>query len=84
MWHRVEVVLTDVSEKRIASIFSVEGKNKKIRMRSVSKRRHSIILCKESVIKMYEKTEMKHKMYKEQIHENYYNKKGANRRLSNL
>jgi hypothetical protein len=26
MWHRVEVVLTDVSEERIASIFRVEGK----------------------------------------------------------
>jgi hypothetical protein len=25
MWHRVEVVLTDVSEERIASIFRVEG-----------------------------------------------------------
>jgi hypothetical protein len=32
MWHRVEAVLTDVSEERIASIFRVEGKNKKIRM----------------------------------------------------
>jgi hypothetical protein len=31
IWHRVEVVLTDVSEERIASIFRVEGKNKKIR-----------------------------------------------------
>jgi hypothetical protein len=31
MWHRVEVVLTDVSEERIGSIFRVEGKNKKIR-----------------------------------------------------
>jgi hypothetical protein len=28
MWHRVEVVLTDVSEERIASIFRVEGKIK--------------------------------------------------------
>jgi hypothetical protein len=26
MWHRVEVVLTDVSEECIASIFRVEGK----------------------------------------------------------
>jgi hypothetical protein len=26
MWHRVEVVLTDLSEERIASIFRVEGK----------------------------------------------------------
>jgi hypothetical protein len=26
MWHRVEVVLTDVSEESIASIFRVEGK----------------------------------------------------------
>jgi hypothetical protein len=31
MWHRVDMVLTDVSEERIASIFRVEGKNKKIR-----------------------------------------------------
>jgi hypothetical protein len=29
MWHRVEVVLTDVSEERIASIFKVEGKIRK-------------------------------------------------------
>jgi hypothetical protein len=29
MWHHVEVVLTDVSEERIASIFRVEGKIKK-------------------------------------------------------
>jgi hypothetical protein len=29
MWHRVEVMLTDVSEERIASIFRVGGKNKK-------------------------------------------------------
>jgi hypothetical protein len=29
MWHRVEVVLTDVSEERIASIFRVEGKVRK-------------------------------------------------------
>jgi hypothetical protein len=26
MWHRVDVVLTDVSEEHIASIFGVEGK----------------------------------------------------------
>jgi hypothetical protein len=26
MWHRVDVVLTDVSEERIASIYRVEGK----------------------------------------------------------
>jgi hypothetical protein len=39
MWHRVEMVLTDVSEERIASIFRVEGKNKKIRTRSVRQRR---------------------------------------------
>jgi hypothetical protein len=26
MWHRVDVVLTDVSEERIASIVRVEGK----------------------------------------------------------
>jgi hypothetical protein len=30
MLHLEEVVLTDVSEERIASIFRVEGKNKKI------------------------------------------------------
>jgi hypothetical protein len=29
MWHRVEVVLTDVSEERVASIFRVEGKIRK-------------------------------------------------------
>jgi hypothetical protein len=29
MWHRVEVVLTDVSEERIPSIFRVEGKIRK-------------------------------------------------------
>jgi hypothetical protein len=29
MWHLVEVVLTDVSEERIASIFRVEGKIRK-------------------------------------------------------
>jgi hypothetical protein len=29
MWHRVEVVLTDVSEERIASIFRVKGKIRK-------------------------------------------------------
>jgi hypothetical protein len=29
MWHRVEVVLTEVSEERIASIFMVEGKIRK-------------------------------------------------------
>jgi CRISPR/Cas system CMR subunit Cmr4 (Cas7 group RAMP superfamily) len=29
MWHRIVVVLTDVSEERIASIFSVEGKIRK-------------------------------------------------------
>jgi hypothetical protein len=26
MWHRVDMVLTDISEERIASIFMVEGK----------------------------------------------------------
>jgi hypothetical protein len=31
MWHRVDVVLTDISEEHIASIFKVEGRNKKIR-----------------------------------------------------
>jgi hypothetical protein len=29
MWHRVDVVLADVSEERIASIFRVEGKIRK-------------------------------------------------------
>jgi hypothetical protein len=29
MWHRVDVVLTDASEERIASIFRVEGKIRK-------------------------------------------------------
>jgi hypothetical protein len=28
MWHRVEIVLTDVSEEHIASIFRVEDKKK--------------------------------------------------------
>jgi hypothetical protein len=28
MWRRVEIVLTDVSEERIASIFRVENKKK--------------------------------------------------------
>jgi hypothetical protein len=39
MWHRVEVVLTDVSEERIASIFREEEKNKKIHTQSVRERR---------------------------------------------
>jgi hypothetical protein len=30
MWCRVDIVLTDVSEERIASIFRVEEKKKKI------------------------------------------------------
>jgi hypothetical protein len=29
MWHRVDAVLTDVSEERIVSIFRVEGKIRK-------------------------------------------------------
>jgi predicted transcriptional regulator len=29
MWHLVDMVLTDVSEERIASIFRVEGKIRK-------------------------------------------------------
>jgi hypothetical protein len=29
MWHRADVVLTDVSEELIASIFKVEGKIRK-------------------------------------------------------
>jgi hypothetical protein len=29
MWHRVNLVLTDVSEEHIASIFRVEGKIRK-------------------------------------------------------
>jgi hypothetical protein len=29
MWYRVDVVLTDVSEERIASIFMVKGKIRK-------------------------------------------------------
>jgi predicted transcriptional regulator len=29
MWRRVDVVLTDVSEERIASIFKVEGEIRK-------------------------------------------------------
>jgi hypothetical protein len=42
MWHRVEVVLTDVSEERIASIFRVVGENRKIRTRSVRQRRKKL------------------------------------------
>jgi hypothetical protein len=42
MWHRVEVVLTDVSEERVAFIFWVEGKYKKIRTRSVRERRSTL------------------------------------------
>jgi hypothetical protein len=30
MWHGVDVVLTDISEEHIASIFRLEGKNKEI------------------------------------------------------
>jgi hypothetical protein len=33
MWRRVDIVLTDVSEERIASIFRVEEKRIKIRER---------------------------------------------------
>jgi hypothetical protein len=29
MWHHVDIVLTDVSEERIASIFAVEEKRRK-------------------------------------------------------
>jgi hypothetical protein len=29
MWHRVDVVLADVTDERIASIFRVEGKKRK-------------------------------------------------------
>jgi hypothetical protein len=29
MWHRVDVVLTDILQERIASIFRVEGKIRK-------------------------------------------------------
>jgi predicted transcriptional regulator len=29
MWHHVDVVLTDISEEHIASIFRVEGKIRK-------------------------------------------------------
>jgi uncharacterized protein (DUF2342 family) len=44
MWCSVDVVLTDVSEERIASIFRIEGKNKKIH-----KRRNSESRCKQTV-----------------------------------
>jgi hypothetical protein len=33
MWHRVDVVLTDVSEERIASIFRVEGKYENLKVK---------------------------------------------------
>jgi hypothetical protein len=36
MWRRVDIVLTDVSGERIASIFRVEEKKKKIRERGTS------------------------------------------------
>jgi hypothetical protein len=45
MWHRVEVVLTDVSEERIASIFRVEGKvRKSAREASVRDVKSSLLL----------------------------------------
>jgi hypothetical protein len=34
MWHRVDIVLTDVSEERIASIFRVDDKKKSASERS--------------------------------------------------
>jgi hypothetical protein len=44
MWHRVEVVLTDVSEERIASIFRIERKIRKsareASVRDVKSRHH--------------------------------------------
>jgi hypothetical protein len=50
MWHRVEVVLTDVSEERIASIFRVEGKIRKsareASVRDVNIYSRIIIQCK--------------------------------------
>jgi hypothetical protein len=56
MWHRAEVVLTDVSEERIASIFRVEGKIRKSaseasvrdvksRLRAMNQREHESVGC---------------------------------------
>jgi hypothetical protein len=36
MWHRVDVVLTNVSEQRIASIFRVEEKSENLQVLTVS------------------------------------------------
>jgi hypothetical protein len=36
LWRRVDIVLADVSEERIASIFRTEEKKKKIRKQSTS------------------------------------------------
>jgi hypothetical protein len=60
MWHRVEVVLTDVSEERITSIFRVEGKIWKsaceASIRDVKRRykvKLSLHLIKHHAMKMY-------------------------------
>jgi hypothetical protein len=47
MWRCVDVVLTDISEERIASTFRVEGKNKRICMRRNSESR-----CKQTHVDM--------------------------------
>jgi hypothetical protein len=53
MWHCVEVVLTDVSEERIASIFRVEGKIRKsareASVRDVKSRLEAILSSETSV-----------------------------------
>jgi hypothetical protein len=48
MWHRVNMVLTDVSEERIATIFRVE-KNKKIRKRKTSVSNTSLLVLAHSI-----------------------------------
>jgi hypothetical protein len=46
MWHRVEVVLTDVSEERIASIFRVEGQIRKSAREASVRDVKSRLVCK--------------------------------------
>jgi hypothetical protein len=62
MWHRVQVVLTDVSEERIASIFRVEGKIRK------SVREASVRDVKSSLLKSYMKTHVRLKSLHSQWH----------------
>jgi hypothetical protein len=43
MWHRVDVVLTDVSEERIAFTFRVEGKIRKSASEETVSASHGIL-----------------------------------------